>query len=124
MRIAVLIPGLLVLASCAHFQDVRPGKNGLHSVVITGQDEDDAAREALAQAGHYCKEKFKKEVVIVSENKKYIGEMDEQSYKNTRKAADVAKAVGGSGDAIGLGGMGASAYIGKGYRVEMTFNCK
>ena len=119
MRIAVLIPGLLVLASCAHFQDVRGGKNGLHSVVITGQDEDDAAREALVQAGYYCKEKFKKEVVIVSENKKYIGEMDEQSYKRTGKAAGVATAFGGS--TIGLG---ASAYMGKGYRVEMTFNCK
>ena len=52
------------------------------------------SREALVQAGFYCKEKFKKEVVIVSENKKYIGEMDEPSYKNTRKAAGVAKAVG------------------------------
>lgn len=124
----------LVVSACAHHRDVRPGED-VHRVVVQTDDAEEGARSAIEQANHFCKER-KQYAVFVQEDKKYTGDMDEQTYKNTKRAATVAKTVGGGvwvfggqresalGGLAGLGGAAADAVAGKGYTVEMKFKCK
>lgn len=125
---------IMNLASCAHHRDVRPGVDGIHRVVVKSDDHDEATRDAIAQANHYCEEKGKT-AAIVNEDKKYSGSMDEKDYKNAKTAAKVATAAGGMahvfggktesnvGGVVGLGGIIGDAALGKAYNVEMKFKC-
>ena len=127
---------LLSLVACAHYPDVRPGASGEHSVSLAGDDDDELARQAISQAKDYCKDVHKKSVAIVSEDKKYIGDMDEKSYKGAKRAAGAAKAIGSAGavfggererragGVVGLGGVVGDVALGAGYRVTMKFKCK
>lgn len=135
MKKLILIP-IFLLAACAHHRDVRPGSDGVHRVVIITEDQEVGSREALSQANHFCKENGGGYAAIVDEDKKYTGDMDEQTYKNAKRAAKVAGAVGGAGyvfggkkeraagGVVGLGGAVANEALGKGYTVEMRFKCK
>lgn len=122
------------LANCAHHRDVRPGEDGIHTVILKSEDEDGSYREAKAQADHYC-EQFKKAPIVLKEGSKYKGEMDEKTYKQTKSFARGAKAVGtvalfgndtirNAGGAAVLAGSGADAYAGEGYSYKMRFKCK
>lgn len=124
----------LLLVSCAHHRDVRPGVDGVHRVVIRTEDKEEGAREALSQANHYC-EQSNKSAAIVDENQQYTGDMDEKSYQNGKRMSKVAKVVGGTtwalggknesniGGIVGLGGTAADAALGEGYTVSMKFKC-
>jgi hypothetical protein len=77
------ILGLLAVASlftvgCAHHRDVRPGAEGIHRVVLSSDNDDDAERDAISQAETFC-EKRGKSPAFVNEEKKYTGSMDEKS---------------------------------------------
>lgn len=133
LKLSVL--GALLFSACAHHRDVRPGEDGLNRVVLMTQDKNYDGRDALSQAEHYC-EGSKKRPVVVSEENKYIGTMDENSYNTMQTGAKVAQAVGSAGyvfggknerDAggvVGLGGAIAQGAIGNGYRYEMKFKCQ
>jgi hypothetical protein len=122
-------------AACAHYPDVRPGAKGQNYVEVTGQDEDEVSRDAISQANDYCKDVHKKSAGIVSEDKKYVGDMDEKSYKNAKRATAVAKTIGSAGVLLGgenernaggiatIGGVAADSAIGSGYKVTIKFNC-
>ncbi|MEY4630916.1 MAG: hypothetical protein RIQ81_1036 [Pseudomonadota bacterium] len=130
------IAAILALVSCAHYPDVRPGASGQHSVSLAGDDEDELSRQAIRQARDYCKDVHEKSAAIVSEDKKYIGDMDETSYKTAKRAAGAAKALGSAGavfggeqerragGVVGLGGVIGDVAIGEGYRVTMKFKCQ
>lgn len=123
------------LVGCATFKDVRPGENGVHRVSVKTDDPEDGSRDAIRQANNYCESK-KKEAVFMNENSKYTGDMDEQNYKNAKRATTVAKSVGGAvwvfggkkesalGGLAGIGGTAADEALGKGYSVEMQFKCQ
>ncbi len=125
----------LVLVSCAHHRDVRPGADGIHRVVIVTDNKEAASRDAIEQANHFCKDSGGKQAAFVNEEQKYTGDMDEQTYKNAKRATTVAKTVGGTvwamggkkesniGGLAGLGGAAGDAALGKGYTVEMKFKC-
>ena len=128
---------VLVSFSCAHHRDVRPGAEGVHRVVISTEDGAEGSREALAQANHFCKEKQNgKMAAIVSEEKKYVGSMNEKDYQNAKMASKVAQGLGGAtavfggrnervaGGIVGIGGGGADGALGNGYNVEMKFKCQ
>jgi hypothetical protein len=124
-----------LLASCAHHRDVRPGVDGVHRVLIKTADGDAGAQEAIEQANHYCK-KHNKEAAFITEQKNYVGDMDEKDYKAAKKATTVAKTIGGFGYAlggkkesnagglIGMGGVVGDQVLGQGYSVEMKFRCQ
>jgi hypothetical protein len=130
-----LIGSLLFLAACAHYEDVRPGADGIHRVVVTAEDKESGSREAISQATYFCKEK-KLMPAFIDEQNKYTGNVDEQTYntgKTISKAAEMAGgavwAMGGqkesnAGGVVGLGGAVGSAALGKGYTVEMKFKCQ
>lgn len=131
--------GLLFVSltsACAHYPDVRPGESGNHKVVIAGDDERKIAREGIKQARSYCDSVHKKSPTIVSEDTKYVGDMDEETYRNSKRATKAAQMIGGAGvvlggenernagGVVGLGGAVGDAVIGDGYRYTMVFKCK
>ena len=121
--------------SCAHYPDVRPGAEGLHSVSVQSDDVHSGSRDALSQASDYCKSK-KKESVIVSEDSKYTGSMDEESYKTAKKISKTAEVIGpavwgvggkkesSAGGDVGVAGAAGDQILGKEYTVNMTFKCQ
>ncbi len=136
LRSLFVLSSLLFLGACAHHRDVRPGVEGVNRVVIKSDDQDEATRDAISQANHYCKEKNNTSAAFIDENKKYTGDMDEKTYKNAKRATTVAKTVGGTvwamggkkesglGGIAGIGGVAADEALGKGYTVEMKFKCQ
>lgn len=126
---------VLLFAACAHHRDVRPGADGINKVVVASEDEESGAQNALSQARHYCESK-NKEAAIVSEGSKYIGSMDESTYKNIKTGSKVASAVGGAGMVFGgkneknaggllaIGGTAGTLATGNGYNYTMTFKCQ
>ncbi len=93
--ILVLVFGLVFLG-CAHHRDVRPGSEGEHKVVFKTEDKDEGFRNAMSQAEHYCKERGGKSPVVIKEDSKYSGNMDEKSYQTGKTVAKVAQGVGGA----------------------------
>src|SRR5687768_17526769 len=85
----------VILVSCAHHKDVRPGADGVHRVIVTSEDNEKGARNAIDQAQHFC-EKRNQSAAFVSEDKKYTGDMDEKDYKTGKKVAKAAQAIGGA----------------------------
>lgn len=137
LRTLAILSTLLLLGACAHHRDVRPGAEGINRVVIKSDDQDDATRDAISQANHYCKEKKNNtSAAFIDESKKYTGDMDEKTYKNAKRATTVAKTVGGTvwamgakkesniGGIAGIGGAAADEAFGKAYTVEMKFKCQ
>ncbi len=134
LQLFVPVVGLLAIISCAHHRDVRPGSDGTHRVVVRTEDNEEGERNAISQANHYC-EGLKKHATFIDEKKQYTGSMKEEDYKKLKTASTVAKTVGGAayvfggknesslGGLVGLGGIAADAAAGKGYTVEMKFNC-
>lgn len=144
-----LISLLFFVTACGHHRDVRPGAKGINRVVVKAEDQSSGARNALDQANHYCKE-FNRRAVILDENSKYTGDMDEKTYKNMKKASKVAKTISGStygtgganqrarrgpgvnmdepstglGDVTGLGGNMLNDMAGEGYSVHLRFRCE
>jgi hypothetical protein len=130
---SVCVLALLVTA-CAHHRDVRPGADGVHRVVVAAEDNEQGARDAIDQANHFCKQS-EKYAAFVNEEQKYSGDMNEQSYKNAKRASKVAKGVGSAayifggrneralGGIVGIGGSVADGALGKGYTTQMKFRC-
>ena len=133
LRFILFLP-ILFLISCAHHRDVRPGVDGVHRVVVKLDEDVQGSREALGQADHYC-ESLGKRAAIISEEKKYTGDMKEEDYKKAKTATKVVGAVGGlttifggrnerkAGWATALGASAADGIIGMGYTLELKFKC-
>ncbi len=127
-----LVSGFLI--SCAHHKDVRPSGDGVHRVSVQTDDKGVGGQEAMKQAEHYCNER-NQSAVIVEENQKYNGSMDEKTYNTAKTVSKVAQGVGSAawvvggkkeseaGGVVGLGGAVAGSALGDGYNVEMKFKC-
>lgn len=133
---SLFLLAFMVTQSCAHHNNVRPGENGLHRVVVRAADQEAGEQEALKQARYFCKKHGNKQAVVVNEGHRYTGDMPEEDYKKIKKGAKVAQVVGGTvavfggekesnlGKVVGLGGVAADVATGKGYTVEMQFRCQ
>ncbi len=125
---------MTLVSSCAHHKDVRPGADGVHRVLVTGEDGEQGARNAISQANHFCAEQ-KKTAAFLDEKQAYTGTMKEEDYKTAKTVAKVAQAAGGAvwvfgsqaarpvGGIVGVGGGIANGAIGNGYSVDMKFKC-
>lgn len=133
--------GILLLSACAHHKDVRPGSEGLHRITVEAEEQEDASRDGLSQAQHYCESIKKTSAAVVNEKSTYIGSMDENTRKTVKQVSRAASMVGGTvashgfvsgdknaqniGGATALGGYaGQEITGGKNYRFEMTFRCQ
>lgn len=132
---AVFIFSLVALASCGHHRDVRAGTDGINRVVVKAEDQDEGARDAIAQANHYC-DQSKKQAAFIEEKKEYTGTVKEGDYQTAKTASKVAQGLGGAGylfggrnestagGILGIGGSIARSAIGQGYTVDMRFRCQ
>lgn len=135
MKIFLLLLSFLALGACAHHRDVRPGASGIHQVIIPTDDKESAARDAIAQANHFCEQR-NKSAAFIEEKQNYTGSMNQGDYERGKTVSKVAKVVGGAayvmggkkesnvGGILGLGGVAADAALGKGYTVSMKFTCQ
>lgn len=127
----------LLVTSCAHHRDVRPGADGHHRIIVRAPEERAAEQDALKQAQTYCKKHGKKSPAILEEKTEYEGSMDENQRKTIRNASKAAGVVGGSMGVFGgrkernagavVGGAGAVGAIMTGddaYVTQMTFLCQ
>lgn len=123
-----------LISQCAHYPDVVPGANGLHSVVTHQDDETNARRDAISQASDYCGKNDKKPA-MVEEKTVYEGTMKEEDYKAYKMGATAAGALGGAaavfggrnesqaGTAVAVGGGVGHTMLGKPYSTKMKFKC-
>ena len=128
--------GLALLFTTACVGDVRPGPDGIHSVIMLTDDRDDGARAALRQAKRWCK-KDKQDFAIHDEMITFICDMDEADYLRAKQLAAAAQAAGAVtsgtseeesnaetvGDILQAGGAAAEAALGDCYEVELIFEC-
>ena len=125
--------GLLLAATsilfigCAHYPDVRPGEEE-HKVVVSEDTEAAGFKNAMNQAKDYCSDAHgDKKPVVVKEDKKYTGSMDEETYKTTKTASKVAGGLASmlGGDRVSKAGDSASNLdLGKPYQITLVFKCK
>lgn len=103
---------------------VLPGED-IHRVVVRDIERDDAEEEAAKAANEYC-EKQGKRAVIVADNTKYTGEMDESTRDTIRKGSKAAMILGGArGGAAGTAGsVGYSVTSDRDYLAELRFRCR
>ena len=130
----VLGMAMFITAGCVG--DVRPGPDGIHSVMLLTDDRDDGARMALRQAKRWCK-KEKQDFVVHDEMVYFICDMDEADYIRARQLAAAAQAAGSVtsgtseedsnaetiGDILQAGGAAAEAALGECYEIELLFEC-
>lgn len=125
----------ILLVSCAHHRDVRAGADGIHRIVVSTDDEQEGAQNAISQANHFCEQR-KLSPAFIQEDKKYTGSMKEEDYQKMKTVGKVATAVGSAayvfggkkesaaGGIVGLGGLAANTAAGNGYTIEMKFKCQ
>lgn len=135
MKKIIVFSGLsLLLFSCAHHRDVRPGAEGVHYISVQGNDMESGSRDAISQANHFCEQRGKT-AAFTQEEKKYTGDMDESNYKMARRLGTAAQVVGSGvgvlgsprsrpiGGVVGLGGAATNTAIADGYTIDMKFKC-
>ena len=135
MKVLIGILTLVVLSACGHHRDVRPSSDGVHSVVVAADNETDGPRDAIAQANHFCDDRYKRVAAIEKEETKYTGSMDEDNYRMAKTASDVLKqggtqawVFGGktekqAGEVAAGTGSVIDNSLGKAYTTKMTFKC-
>ena len=130
------IVGSCIFITVGCVGDVRPGPDGIHSVMLLTDDRDDGARAALRQAKRWCKQD-KQDFVVHEEMIFFICDMDEADYIRAKQLAAAAQAAGvvtsGTseeysnaetvGDILQASGAAAQAALGECYEVEMIFEC-
>ena len=129
-----LVTCMFVTVGCVG--DVRPGPDGIHSVLLLTDVQDDGSRMALRQAKRWCK-KEQQDFVVHEEMISFICDMDEADYIRARQLAAAAQAAGSVtsstsdensnaetvGDILQAGGAAAEAALGECYEVEILFEC-
>ncbi len=135
MKTSILISLILLLVSCGHHRDVRPGASGLHRVMVRSEEKETGEQEAIQQANHYCEE-YEKRAAFVSERTHYSGDVDEETYKRGKALSRFVKTAGSGAyiyggkkerNAGGVGAVGGTALdsgLGKGYTTDMSFRCQ
>lgn len=130
-KLFIAICLILIITSCSHHRDVRPGTQGVHHVKLKTGDTDSGEQAAINQAQYFC-EKRDRDAAFVSEEKKYTGTMDEEDYKSAKKLSRAAQTAGYMtrilagkrfGTAVGIGGSIGDSILGKEYQVDMKFRC-
>ena len=131
---------LLTLFACVG--DVRPGPDGLNSIILVTDDKAAGSRQMLRQAKRYCK-KEKQNMVVHKEETLFFCDMDEDAYIRQKNIADAAQFVGNTDidvqfddeetdessvgdeimDVVGTAGAAMDIALGDCYEQELIFEC-
>jgi len=136
MKSTLLIFTLIGIIGCAGHSHVRPGSEGIHRVVIRGEEKAEVEEEAINEANNYCEE-FEKKAAFVSEETKYTGTMKESTHNTIKKASQAATVGGGmlgvfggkkeanvGSGLFGAGVVGGAILDGDAYTADMKFKCQ
>lgn len=130
----LLCASLIGLTACVG--DVRPGPDGIHSVLLLTNDKVEGSRSALRQAKRWCK-RDDQQFVIHEEITEFVCDMDEADYLRAQQLAAAAQAAGSVtsnaaeedsrtetiGDILQAGGIAAEEALGDCYEIELLFEC-
>lgn len=120
-KIILLSLGLLLISSCGHHRDVRPGSAEEHTVIVRHRSVARASRAAMGQANHFCKSISKHYAAVTKEDSKYVGDISEEDYKMGTKISDVAGVI--LSPEAQRGKYAADQALGNGYEVDIKFKC-
>ena len=130
-----------LLGFLACIGDVRPGPNGLNSIILVTDDKELGSRKMLRQAKRYCKRQGT-ELIILEETVLFVCDMKEQDYirrKNLAKAAQYIESThidtdfeveseaaveGIFKEVIGTAGAVTDIALGDCYEQEIIFECE
>lgn len=131
-----LLMTMFLVSACSTAKvRILPGE-GVHKVVSTDYEKDDAEEAAVKEATEYC-HKMNKQVAFVNSDKKsaeYTGKMDENTRNTVKKASNAAiilsgpLGVGTRSGAVG-GILGGAGIVGhemtndRDYKAEWDFKC-
>lgn len=130
-----LLMTMFLVSACSTAKvRILPGE-GVHKVVSTDYEKDDAEEAAIKEATEYC-HKMNKQVAFVNSDKKseYTGKMDENTRNTVKKASNAAiilsgpLGVGTRSGAVG-GILGGAGIVGhemtndRDYKAEWDFKC-
>lgn len=132
----LLIMGILTSTFMGCVGDVRPGADGINSVLIITDDKATGQRSALRQAKRWCK-KVDQTFVVHEEIVSFVCDMDEADYVRAKQLAAAAQAAGSVtsanaeeesnaetvGDILQASGAAAEAALGECYEIELLFEC-
>lgn len=130
----LLCVSLLGFTGCVG--DVRPGPDGIHSVLLLTDDKAEGSRGALRQAKRWCK-RDDQQFVIHEEITAFVCDMDEADYLRAQQLAAAAQAAGSVtsssaeedsrtetiGDILQTAGIAAEEALGDCYEIELLFEC-
>ena len=132
---------LSLLGFLACVGDVRPGPNGLNSIILITDDKELGSRQMLRQAKRYCK-KQRADLIILEETVLFVCEMEEQDYIRRKNLANAAQYIGSTHidagfeeeseaaveetikDVIGTAGAVTDIALGDCYEQEIIFECE
>ena len=131
-----LFIGILTSTVLGCVSDVRPGADGINSVLLITDDKTTGQRSALRQAKRWCK-KEDLSFVIHEEIVSFVCDMDEADYVRAKQLAAAAQAAGSVtsanaeeesnaetvGDILQASGAAAAAALGECYEIELLFEC-
>lgn len=121
---------------CAHYQDVRPASNGVHTVSFYTEFDNQGYHQAIGQADHYCHKVYGSHPVVVSEDSSYVGTMPEEEYVRSKNVARAIESVGIAGMILGndiqhdvgtvlaVTSSVAQNAMGPGYLYNLRFRCE
>lgn len=117
------IAATLLACASANYR-ILPGEDGIHRSVSRNSEQEEAQEDALEGAQEYC-EKRKKDYVVVSDDAKYDGEMDENTRKTVKKTSQAAWMLGKMGGVVkNAGAAGMHMTDGKDYEAVVRFRCR
>ena len=133
---SLFIMGILTSTFMGCVGDVRPGADGINSVLIITDDKATGQRSALRQAKRWCK-KEDQSFVVHEEIVSFVCDMDEADYVRAKQLAAAAQAAGSVtsanaeeesnaetvGDILQASGAAAEAALGECYEIELLFEC-
>ena len=114
---------ILLLAGCANVHvRLMPGENE-NRAVARSDEKEDAEEAALEKATEYCQEQ-KKSIVVLKDQVKYTGNLEETTRNTIRNASEAAQVLGAFTSVGDAGTAGAIMTSDQDYMAEIVFQCK
>jgi hypothetical protein len=136
LKIIVTLSLIGMFAACSSaVVRTLPGENGVNKIIAEDIEKTDAQKAAADAAREYC-EKEDQRLVVIKEDIKYNGTMDEGTRSTVRQASKVASMVGfqnrsndpgqfGKPSAVESVGDAGTAYTSsKDYTATIEFKCR
>ncbi|SHH80010.1 hypothetical protein [Ferrimonas marina] len=91
---ALLVAASLLLTACVStYDDVRPGRDGIHQITVYDRDQQESMRNALNQSRAYCRS-LQQSMFVISEETRYQGTLPQAEFERQKALANAASQAG------------------------------